>query len=188
MRDKILESAAKIFSQKGYHKASMDEIAADAGVAKGSLYYHFQNKSQLFKDVAVYGMEDLRNELQKTSETTMPIEEKVAAVIDRITSLCFDYSDLFNIIMSEASEGVEPDAWQQIQQTKSSLLEYISNLLREGCEYEHIIRPLDFELTTHALMSFIYTYRKQSLARGRGDKEKMLREIHEIVMHGIVVY
>lgn len=185
MQDRILDAAAKVFSQKGYHKACMDDIASEASVAKGSLYYHFHNKSQLYRDVAVRGIESLRLELQEAADMRRPIEETVAAVIDRISALCFDNTGLFNIIMSEMPEGIETEDWQQMQEAKGQLLEYLSVLLKEGHEYEHIIRPMDFSLVTHALMSFIYSYRKQS--QGPYDRDRMLREIREIIMHGIML-
>lgn len=46
--DFILEAAEEILIKKGYHNASMDEIAAQAGVAKGTLYQHFPTKEDLF--------------------------------------------------------------------------------------------------------------------------------------------
>lgn len=46
--DLILEAAEDLLIRKGYHNASMDEIAAQAGVAKGTLYQHFPAKEDLF--------------------------------------------------------------------------------------------------------------------------------------------
>src|SRR6266851_77974 len=43
-REKCIAAAFKIFAQRGYHRATMDEIAAAAGVSKGPLYWHFPNK------------------------------------------------------------------------------------------------------------------------------------------------
>lgn len=43
----IFESAIKVFSNSGYTGATMDEVVARAGVAKGSLYYHFKSKEKL---------------------------------------------------------------------------------------------------------------------------------------------
>ncbi|MGQ5523678.1 TetR/AcrR family transcriptional regulator [Chitinimonas sp. PSY-7] len=47
-RDRILESAARVFSQKSYLGASLDEVAADAGLTKGAVYWHFKSKNDLF--------------------------------------------------------------------------------------------------------------------------------------------
>ncbi|MBV8658908.1 MAG: TetR/AcrR family transcriptional regulator [Burkholderiales bacterium] len=47
-RDRVLESAARVFARKGYLGASLDEVAADAGLTKGAVYWHFKSKSDLF--------------------------------------------------------------------------------------------------------------------------------------------
>jgi AcrR family transcriptional regulator len=183
VQDRILDAASRVFSQKGYHKACMDDIAAQADVAKGSLYYHFRNKSRLFSEVAVRGMESLRRELEEAAGMNVPVEDKVASVVDRVSALCYDYSDLFTIIMSEMPEGIDGDAWERIQETRRGLLDYLSALLREGCETEGSIRPLEFDVATHALMGFIYAYLRQYKG---GDRDKALREIRDVIMHGIM--
>lgn len=47
-RDKILASAGHVFAQKGYVAASLDNVAADAGLTKGAVYWHFSSKRELF--------------------------------------------------------------------------------------------------------------------------------------------
>lgn len=186
MRDRILVSAARVFSQKGYHKASMQDISSEAGVAKGSLYYHFENKSQLFREVAISGINGLHNEVQAVMELQIPLEEKMAAIIDMISTLCYDYTELFSILMNEMSNGIDAKVLADIQLAKADLLNYISTLLREGCEYEHIIRQVDFSLLTHSIISFIYTYQQQALLRGLKDKASLLKEIRDVVMYGVL--
>ena len=44
----LFEAAAGIFARKGYHKATVEEIARAIGVAKGTIYYHFENKEDLY--------------------------------------------------------------------------------------------------------------------------------------------
>lgn len=183
LQDRILDAASRVFSQKGYHKTCMDDIAQQADVAKGSLYYHFRNKSALFSDVALKGMESLRCELMEAVSMNVPIEQRVAAVIDRVSALCYDYADLFSIIMSEMPEGIDVDAWERIQESRKSLLQYLSALLREGWQEDGSIRPLDFEAATHALMGFIYAYVRQYSG---GDRERALSEIREVIMRGIM--
>ena len=62
-RDKILTVANKLFSRFGFHKTSMDEIAKIARKAKGSLYYHFSSKEELFKEVVSKELATLKNQL-----------------------------------------------------------------------------------------------------------------------------
>ena len=62
-RDKILSVANKLFSRFGFHKTSMDEIAKIARKAKGSLYYHFASKEDLFKEVVSKEITNLKVQL-----------------------------------------------------------------------------------------------------------------------------
>ena len=62
-KESILSVANKLFSRFGFHKTSMDEIAKIARKAKGSLYYHFASKEELFKEVVSIEMTNLKNQL-----------------------------------------------------------------------------------------------------------------------------
>ena len=69
-RDKILSVANRLFSRFGFHKTSMDEIAKIARKAKGSLYYHFASKEDLFKEVVSKEIISLKNQLSVIIEDT----------------------------------------------------------------------------------------------------------------------
>ena len=62
-RNKIVSVATKLFSRFGFHKTSMDEIAKNARKAKGSLYYHFSSKEDLFREVVSKEIINLKNQL-----------------------------------------------------------------------------------------------------------------------------
>ena len=69
-RDKILSVANKLFSRFGFHKTSMDEIAKIARKAKGSLYYHFASKEDLFREVVSKEIVNLKNQLSVINMNT----------------------------------------------------------------------------------------------------------------------
>lgn len=62
-KDTILNVANRLFSRFGFHKTSMDEIAKIARKAKGSLYYHFASKEDLYREVIIKEMNNLKNQL-----------------------------------------------------------------------------------------------------------------------------
>ncbi len=69
-RDKILSVANKLFGRFGFYKTSMDEIAKIARKAKGSLYYHFSSKEELFKEVVSTEITNLKNQLSVIVDNT----------------------------------------------------------------------------------------------------------------------
>lgn len=69
-KDIIIQVASKLFSRYGFYKTSMDEVAKVARKAKGSLYYHFVNKEELFKEVVARELATTKSELTKVLTTS----------------------------------------------------------------------------------------------------------------------
>jgi len=77
-RDKILSVANKLFSRFGFHKTSMDEIAKISRKAKGSLYYHFASKEDLFKEVVSKEILNLKTQLSNVIQNEkLNVSEKI---------------------------------------------------------------------------------------------------------------
>src|SRR4051794_40496154 len=51
-RDRLLDAAAKVFARRGYHQASLEEIAAEGGYSTGAVYSNFSGKEELFLALA----------------------------------------------------------------------------------------------------------------------------------------
>ncbi|HNP89224.1 MAG: HTH-type transcriptional regulator AcrR [Microgenomates group bacterium ADurb.Bin219] len=64
-RKKILKTAGRLFSQRGYFGTSMEEVAKEVGVGKSALYYHFESKDALCKELMLESCEELKTKLKK---------------------------------------------------------------------------------------------------------------------------
>lgn len=64
-QDRILNAAIKEFAEKGYDRASTNEIVKEAGISKGLLFHYFQNKKQLFLFLFDYCYETIADEFYK---------------------------------------------------------------------------------------------------------------------------
>jgi AcrR family transcriptional regulator len=80
-KDIILDVATNIFSKFGFHKTTVDEIARAAHKAKGSVYYHFKSKEELFQGVIDKEFQVLRGELIKAIDSGNNAKEKLANYI-----------------------------------------------------------------------------------------------------------
>src|SRR3954471_20897735 len=58
-RTGILDAAPAVFSGRGYHDASIDEIAGEAGVSKALIYEHFSSKQELYAELIARNARDL---------------------------------------------------------------------------------------------------------------------------------
>ena len=73
---KIFETSMKLFAEKGYDATSIEEITSVVGVAKGTLYYHFSSKEEIFHFLVDEGMKLLLNSISiKTAQKTKSKEK-----------------------------------------------------------------------------------------------------------------
>jgi len=97
----IFESAIKIFSESGYRGATMDEIAANAGLAKGTLYYNFASKEEIFNFIVEEGIQILQNQVMEVQDMNIgPIEKLIKICKIQLTFL-YGYTNFFKVVMSQ---------------------------------------------------------------------------------------
>jgi AcrR family transcriptional regulator len=65
-RTRIIQAATKIFSEKGYQQASMDDIAKEIGVTKATLYSYFDGKKDIYNVIATSANQRMRDTLQRS--------------------------------------------------------------------------------------------------------------------------
>lgn len=70
-RERILAAAVSVFSLKGFQRASLDEIAAEAQLTKGAIYWHFRSKNDLFTSLLEY----------RFQQHTEPLAEELALAL-----------------------------------------------------------------------------------------------------------
>ena len=80
-KQKILDAARDVFSQKGFDGSSVDEIALQAGVNKASLYYHFGDKASLYDRVLTENLHDFLLRVRKAVAAAHDPEAKLTAFI-----------------------------------------------------------------------------------------------------------
>ncbi len=134
---KIFEASMKLFAQKGYDATSIEDITAAVGVAKGTLYYHFSSKEEIFNFLVEEGMKLLKNSIEiKASKAQNSIDKLRAVVLIQIKIIA-KYEDFMNIVLSQIW-GNEP---RNIM-CKNKVIEHIKtieNIVKEGMEKGEII-------------------------------------------------
>ncbi len=119
----IFDAAIDTFSERGFEKATMDEIAAKANVAKGTIYYHFKSKEELFVFLVEEGAQLLRERvLEKLPEEATPTERLRIVIREQLTFFK-EYRDFCTIILREAW-GEE----QRQRQFRRMLVHYVHEI------------------------------------------------------------
>ncbi len=80
-REEILSEAAKLFRRKGYSGTSMQDIASEVGILKGSIYYHFKSKDEIFREVLLRGISPILKKAEFTLNSKLPPRETLKELI-----------------------------------------------------------------------------------------------------------
>ncbi len=96
-RQQVLAAALEVFSTSGYHAASMDEIAEQAGVSKPVLYQHFPGKLELYLELLDAGLGQLID-AARTAISAADNATRVSAMVDAFFSFVADPHAAFRLV------------------------------------------------------------------------------------------
>ena len=83
-RDEILRAATDLFSEKGYHEVTMEEIAEEMGVSKGTIYNYFSSKENLYLEILKESFEAIEALLHEEVENSDPAPLKLRKLLAAI--------------------------------------------------------------------------------------------------------
>ena len=159
---RIFNTAVQIFAEKGYDNTSVEEITAIAGVAKGSLYYHFEKKEDIFDMLLEEGLNLLKNNIEiKTKECKTALEKIKAITLVQI-KVTVKYEAFLNVVFSQIW-GEE----SKNKKCKKAVFEYIKiieEVIKEGIEnnefYDGNVEALASGVFGITCSSLIYRLKK----------------------------
>ena len=130
-----MQAALKIFSRKGYSPAAVDEVAREAGIAKGTLYLYFQDKEDLFFSTIMYVFNNLASLMRDNiNENANPLEilKSLAYYQLQFFSQNRDFFGIFQTILNENLLGIHKRLFAELLKREMELLDYESKIVDRG--------------------------------------------------------
>lgn len=100
-RDEILDAAAQIFSQKGFHAASMQDIAQAVNLQKGSLYHHVTSKQEILFSLLDRALDMLIQHIEQVISQPLNPEEKLRQAMIAYLHTMLEHRDLAAVLLLE---------------------------------------------------------------------------------------
>jgi TetR/AcrR family transcriptional regulator, cholesterol catabolism regulator len=100
-RDTILEAAAQVFRQKGFHGASMQDIAEAVNLQKASLYHHVSSKQEILLALLDRALELLLERISAISDQSIPADQKLQQMIRTYLQILAENTDLSAVLLFE---------------------------------------------------------------------------------------
>ena len=159
-KEKILDSAVRLFAQHGFDNTSMRDLAKDVGVKNPSLYNHFESKKEILTElyrfyteqriIAIPNIGEILNQLER-----MPPHEILMNLEHRFPP---DVADIMTKILTIAARAVttDYDSWKFIENNVLAPKEQLASIVKNLIELE-VIEPFDIDAFCDIVMHYCFS-------------------------------
>ena len=185
-RSRILQSAVKLFAEKGYEASGVAEICSQSTVSKGSFYHHFHSKQSLFIELLKDWLQGLDVELARVLRSATSVPEGLLAMAGQMKGV-FSAADgsiqLFLEFWQQARR--EPRVWKEFISPYRRYQQYFGRIIARGID-EGSIRPLDAKVAGQALVALAVGILVQGVLDPKGGQwDKVARNAVEMLVSGM---
>ncbi|MBI5104887.1 MAG: TetR/AcrR family transcriptional regulator [Solirubrobacterales bacterium] len=108
-RQELLAAAMHVFGERGYHGASIDDIASQAGVSKALIYEHFASKRELHDELLEEHAGELFRRFEESAARGQTGEERLRGGVDAFFSFVEDHREAWRVLFRDAADpDLEP--------------------------------------------------------------------------------
>jgi len=182
--DEIVAAAAKVFRSKGYHAATVRDIAEAVGILKGSLYHHFESKEALLYLVVKEPIAQMFRTIAEIADSDLsPTEKLRRAIAAHLEAFDRHYPHLF--VYLRERESVKRRFREMIGFSPKDYERCWQQILREGLERGEFRADLDVQVTSYGLLGMLNWAYKWYDPQGRLNVKEVAREFTGLALGGI---
>jgi TetR/AcrR family fatty acid metabolism transcriptional regulator len=191
----ILDAALKVFAERGYHDARLEDIAASAGFSKASLYNYYEDKEEIFLHILIRMHEKFIDVLKTEIKADRHIRENMQAMLNAILRI---YSENFSFSMNMTDlKTMAPNSMQKFQEHHQQLMARVKHYSKEmtelsmaifmaGRQRGEIISKLDDKTLSQYVTSLIRGVLFDCKGEGKlGDIENHAQNIMDFLSNGL---
>lgn len=147
-RNAVLQAAAQLFNERGFHATSLDDIAARLNVTKPTLYYYVKNKDEILLQcvskgltMMLEGIDASRAAGGKAIDQLMTCMQVYARIVTQDFGMC---------LIRVGDEQLPPDSRKELRRLKSAIDQEFRRLVAEGVA-EGSLQPCDPKMTAFVI-------------------------------------
>lgn len=183
-RRKILESAARVFSEKGFYRSVVDDIVKASGTSKGAVYFYFESKEQIFLSLVEHYVAMVAQEIQAAVHRSRGLMAQVEAAVATLVRSFQAHSALARIVLIDwPATGAEFQG-KRIA-LKAMLVEVLRGYLDRAVQ-DGKIAPQDTEMAAYAWIGAISEVVVRWLSTGKPSPlEEVLTPLTRLLLSSV---
>ncbi|MFE5319136.1 TetR/AcrR family transcriptional regulator [Paenibacillus sp. NPDC056579] len=160
-KDNIRTAAMEIFIERGYHDASIDDVAKRAGVSKGLMYNYYKGKEHLLAEMVQNRIDEIKEVMQTASALSTPTEQLkfiVDGALDNVKQRHKVYRFYLHLQTQPEENQLLSKYSQMLNEAMAEQFEVQCRMFKELGNADARLRSLYFSSTLHGAMLMISTY------------------------------
>ncbi len=137
-RQQIIVAAKRVFSARGFNKATMEDIAKEAELSPGTIYLYFKNKDELYASLSLRILHYLYLRVEQLNSEDIAAKKKLDALKDVLYDVYeFDpliVINMFHLQSSETLKNLSPKLLGEIKELSQKALGIMANIFQDGIE------------------------------------------------------
>ena len=171
-RRRILDAAEAVFSARGYHEASITEIAIRADLAAGTIYLYFRAKADLYGNVIVEKMNEVVDHAEAALRSNVSAKVSLRAAVQALFAYHESNREFFELFLYQQQMATSPlnvGHWNEIEELKRRNLTSIERCVVRG-QQNGELKPGDPRLYAVAFLGITLQMIRQWIReQSRGD-------------------
>jgi len=182
--DDIVSAAAKVFRTKGYHAATVRDIADEVGLLKGSLYHHFDSKEELLYLVVKEPIAQMYRTMAEVAAADGRATDKLRRAISaHLEAFDRHYPHLF--VYLRERESVKRRFREMIGFSPKDYERCWQQILREGIQNGEFRGDLDIQVASYGLLGMLNWLYKWYDPKGRLSVQEVAEQFTSLALAGL---
>jgi AcrR family transcriptional regulator len=183
----ILDAARRVIGELGFADASMERIALEAGVAKGTLYRYFEGKESLFAHALEHAHRDMITRSRAATQRVRAYRDKLREAVRAVLEYSAEHQAFYQALLERPDLSIDRESVVARTLTKNfeEYIRFVSGLLTRGARSGEF-RPVDPRRGAQFLVEIIRSLLRERLAdRKPPDVESDVETIIDFYLHGV---
>jgi AcrR family transcriptional regulator len=189
VRESILDAVGYLLERYGYKKMTVDDIAHQAGIGKGTVYLYFRSKEEAAFSWFDSTIDEIKAELESIAASDHTPEEKVRLMLTRRVMFAFDHVHRFVQSIDELYAAVRPSLLARRERYHKEQAAIFTKVLREGNTSGSFSLPdvdaIAFALLTATNSLMPYSLSASQLGR-REEMEARVKLLADLLLKGML--
>lgn len=177
----ILKAAKKVFAEKGYHEASIDDIIKEADIARGTFYLYYSGKRTIFAAILNLTLEEVNRNIAAISLDSgapSPVDQ-VKANVRRVFNLLIADRHIADILFVRAL-GIDAEAMETLNAFYKKTADLLARALTQGMTIG-LLNKCDPQIAAYSIIGSVKEVFLQVILAGEPSPQKIDAVIDEII-------